>query len=400
MISVSDALSIILDHTLVLPTETIPLTEATGRVLREPIVADRDFPPFNRVTMDGIAIAFSAYGNGQRSFAIEGTQFAGQPQQALNESTACWEVMTGAMLPLGADTVVRYEDLTIADGQATIQIESVQAGQNVHRQGVDRQQGDVLIQPGTQLRPAEIAVAVTVGKAQVQVTARPRIALISTGDELVGIHETPLPYQIRQSNTWMMQAVFQTLGIEASLHHIVDNEQVLTEKLATLLANNDIVVLSGGVSAGKADFVPDTLTKLGVQCHFHQVAQRPGKPLWFGSTANDQKTVFALPGNPVSTTMCVYRYILPYVHVSLSGTPMPAHYAQLAEPVTFRPPLTYFLPVKLSQDKHGMLSAKPLPGSGSGDFANLMAADGFLELPANQSDFAQGESFVVWPFVR
>lgn len=398
MLSVSDAFSIILDHTLQLPAETILLAEATGRVLREPIAADRDFPPFDRVTMDGIAFAFAAFANGQRTFPIDGTQFAGQPQQELSEAAACREVMTGALLPIGADTVVRYEDLLIANGQATVQAEFVQAGQNIHRQGIDRQQGEVLLQPGTLLRPAEIAVATSVGKALVQVTTRPRIALISTGDELVGIDATPLSYQIRQSNTWMMRAVFQSLGIQASLHHIVDNEQVLTDKLAELLAENDLLMLSGGVSAGKADFVPDTLTKLGVNRHFHQVAQRPGKPLWFGSTQGDQKVVFALPGNPVSTTMCVYRYILPHLRASLGLPPKAGQYAQLAEAFTFRPPLTYFLPVRLSLEPTGLTLAYPLPGSGSGDFANLMAADAFLELPADQSAFTAGEAFPVWSF--
>ena len=398
MISVTDATDIIQRHRLNLPAETLPLAEAVGRVLREPIVADRDFPPFDRVTMDGIAFRYDAFAAGQRTFPVEGTQFAGQPQQTLQAETACWEVMTGAMLPIGTDTVVRYEDLTMADGQATIQLDGLMNGQNIHRQGIDRRQGDVLIQPGVLLKPAQIAVAASVGKANVQVTRLPTVALVSTGDELVGVSEMPLAHQIRQSNTWMIRAVLHRLGIAATLHHLLDDRQTLTNELTRLLADNDLVILSGGVSAGKADFVPDVLASLGVQRHFHQVAQRPGKPLWFGSTESDARVVFALPGNPVSTTMCVYRYILPHIKTSMGLPETQEIYAELATSFTFRPPFTYFLPVSLRYEADGRTLAHPLPGSGSGDFANLMDADAFLELPADRSEFAKGEAFVLWTF--
>ncbi len=398
MISVIDATAIIQAHLLRLPAETTPLDMATGRILREPVTADRDFPPFDRVTMDGIAFRYEAFAAGQRTFRIEGTQFAGQPQQTLQHPDACWEVMTGAMLPVGADTVIRYEDIKTAGGQATIQVDNLTAGQNIHRQGVDRRSGDGLIQVGQLMQPAHIAVAATVGKATVETTRLPRVALISTGDELVGVGETPLPHQIRQSNTWMIRAVLAGMGIQASLHHIHDDRQTLTDELGKLLAENDLLILSGGVSAGKADFVPDVLTALGVQRHFHQVAQRPGKPLWFGSTAGDQQVVFALPGNPVSTTMCVYRYIVPHLRASVGLPAAPALTAALARDFTFKPPLTFFLPVSLAVAADGKLTAEPLPGSGSGDFANLMDAGAFLELPADRSDFAQGEALPVWRF--
>jgi molybdopterin molybdotransferase len=220
------------------------------------------------------------------------------------------------------------------------------------------------------------------------------VALISTGDELVDVDETPLPYQIRRSNTYMLRASLLMMGISATLHHIIDDEAVLADRLASLLETNDVLILSGGVSAGKADFVPAVLTQLGVQKQFHQIAQRPGKPLWFGTTAD--KTVFALPGNPVSTVLCAYRYVLPYLRASLGLAPAPPRYAQLATPVTFKPAVTYFLPVRLTSEPDGRMLAHPLPGSGSADFANLLAADAFMELPADQSSFGAGEAFRVW----
>ncbi len=400
MIAVSDAFALTQQHLLTLPTETIPLSDAQGRVLRQSVRADRDFPPFHRVAMDGIAIRFADYVAGQRTFPIVGTQFAGQPQQTLAETGACLEVMTGAMLPLGTDTVVRYEDVQTANKQATVIIDELEEGQHVHHQATDRRAGDELMPVGTQLGPAEIAVAVSVGQVTVSISALPRVALISTGDELVGIADTPLPYQIRQSNTFMLQAALRSLGIAATVHHIRDDKALLREQLAKLLTTNNVLILSGGVSAGKADFVPGILMELGVEQHFHKIDQRPGKPLWFGTRVADgepQRTVFGLPGNPVSTVLCGYRYVIPYLRASLGLPAPPARFAQLAAPVTFRPPLTYFLPVRLVSEPDGRTVAHPLPGSGSADFANLLDADAFMELPADRSEFGAGDAFRVWP---
>lgn len=394
MLSVSDAFAITQAHTLTLPTERVSLDNALGRVLREPVRADRDFPPFDRVAMDGIGIRYADFSSGTLSFSVAGIQRAGQPQQNLTEAGTCLEVMTGAMLPIGADTVIRYEDITVADGSATITIEAVQSGQNVHHRATDRRAGEELLSAGTRLGPAELAVAASVGHITLTVTALPRVALISTGDELVDVGDIPLPYQIRRSNTYMLRAALSTLGIQATLHHIIDDEAVLADRLSTLLTENDVLILSGGVSAGKADFVPEVLAALGVRKAFHKVNQRPGKPLWFGTTS--AKTVFALPGNPVSTVLCTHRYVLPYLRASLGLIPVLPTYAQLTAPVTFHPDITYFLPVQLSSAPDGRMLAQPLPGSGSADFANLLDTSGFMELPADRSDFGAGEAFPVW----
>ncbi|GAB4021655.1 molybdopterin molybdotransferase MoeA [Spirosoma migulaei] len=404
MLSVSDAFSITQQHLLTLPTETVSIDDANGRVLREAVRADRDFPPFDRVAMDGIGIRFADFAAGQRTFQVVGMQRAGQPQQTVTDANTCLEVMTGAMLPVGVDTVVRYEDTHIVAGLASVTIEDVEVGQHLHPQATDRRAGDELLPVGTRMGPSELAVAASVGQHELIVTALPRVALISTGDELVDVTETPLPYQIRRSNTYMLRAALASLGIQATLHHIVDDEALLQEKLLHLLNTNDVLILSGGVSAGKADFVPDVLARLGVQKHFHKVEQRPGKPLWFGTSAagkaNPGRTVFALPGNPVSTVLCAYRYVLPYLRVSLGLARASVRYAQLAKAVVFKPAITYFLPVRLTSEPDGRILAHPLPGSGSADFANLLAADGFMELPADQSEFAAGESFRVWETLR
>ncbi|GAB3340459.1 molybdopterin molybdotransferase MoeA [Larkinella ripae] len=397
MISVAEAYSIVLNHSLAMPAETVPLARAAGRVLREPLVADRDLPPFDRVSMDGIAIQYPVFASGQRQFRVAGAQFAGQPAQTLTDQTACLEVMTGALLPTGADTVIRYEDVRITDGIAEITIDGVQAGQNVHHRATDRKQNEELVKTGTRLGPPEMAVAASVGKAAVLVSKVPRIALISTGDELVDVAETPKPYQIRRSNTYLLQTVLQSAGAETVLLHLPDDAQTMETDLKTTLADFDALVLSGGVSAGKADFVPAVMERLGVRQQFHQVAQRPGKPLWFGASETG-KIVFGLPGNPVSTFLCAYRYLLPWLNASLGLAVRQPAVARLARPISFAPKLTYFLPVSLSVTTEGSWRAEPLPGSGSADYANLLRCDGFLELPPDRAEFGEGEAFPVFTF--
>lgn len=398
MRSVEEALRTVLSHRLRLPDETVPLPRAVGRVLAEPLLADRDFPPFDRVTMDGIALGFTlgwpapVAGN---EVLIEATQHAGEPPLALNHRAHAIEVMTGAVLPAGTLTVVRYEDFDVVerDGRryAALKIAPVPK-QNVHHRGEDRRAGDLLVPVGTRLSPAEIAVAASVGKAELRVQGRPRAAVVSTGDELVAVSETPLPHQVRRSNGAMLVAALAQRGIMAEEFHLTDDRENLTGRLRELLADFDLLLLSGGVSAGKKDFVPGVLAELGVVKHVHQVAQRPGKPFWFG-THPDGPVVFALPGNPVSTFLCFLKYVVPFLAEG-RGQGAGGEKAVLTEPVVFKPNLTYFVPVSTQTDSEtGRRLARPLKGSGSGDFANLLDCDGFLELPVGRDEYGAGEAF-------
>ncbi|KAA5543333.1 molybdopterin molybdotransferase MoeA [Adhaeribacter rhizoryzae] len=401
MITVTEAVRLIGENTLTLPITEVTLTAANGSVLREPISADRDFPPFHRVSMDGIAIRFANFQAGEDTFRIEGVQLAGAPPQTLHQNDGCLEVMTGAILPGNTDTVIRYEDLKIFDrnGIRYAHIFAAPKGrmQNVHQRGSDRQAADLLIPAGTLLSPAEIAVIATVGKTTVQVSQPLRVAIISTGDELVEVTEMPLPHQIRQSNSYLLQAALQEQGVKAQRFHLRDDKAALLTELKDLLSRFDALILSGGVSKGKADFIPEVLAELGVQKLFHEVAQRPGKPFWFGRVANGP-VVFALPGNPVSTFVCFYKYVRPWVRASLSAPAALVPKAILQEETVFRPDLTYFLPVKVAIGTSGMLTAKPVHIGGSGDFAALLSADGFLELPQKQSTFSVGEVYAFYGF--
>lgn len=402
MISVTEATDLILQHHLELSSEHVPLPQCPGRVLREDLIADRDFPPFDRVTMDGIAISYESWERGSRSFKIQEVAAAGESQKNLKDPTHCIEIMTGAILPEGCDTVIRYEDLHIVDNEVEVNVKEIVQGQNVHQRGIDRKEGDVIVKQGIQLSAAEIGVAATIGKSSLQVNAVPKIAVISTGDELVDINEIPLPHQIRKSNVHQIAAVLQSHGITVKSYHIADDAKEVESTLKKILAEYDAVILSGGVSAGKFDYVPDALEKLGVKKLFHGVAQRPGKPFWCGISSSQQPTangqrliVFALPGNPISSFMCTIRYIVPWLEKTL-GIPPRQQFAILAEDITFKPTLTYFLQVKLKYHRDGRLRAHPVPGHGSGDLANLVDADAFLELEEGQHIYHEGGSFRVW----
>ena len=396
MITIQQATKIVLENRIDLSIESVKLENAIGRQLREDLIADRDFPPFHRVAMDGIAIRFADFENGQRTFPIVGVQAAGSPQLSVTESSVCAEVMTGAMLPKGVDTVIRYEDILIENNKATIQIDNIAFGKNIHKKGTDRVEGDILVKAGKIISSAEIGVAATVGKAELKVTKMPKVAIISTGDELVNVNENPEAYQIRSSNVYTISSLLQQNQIQAELFHIVDNQQVTINKIKILLNDFDVLILSGGVSKGKFDYIPAALETLNVEKLFHRVRQKPGKPFWFGKNANN-KVVFALPGNPASSFMCTNRYFLPWLRASMNLQPFQYQYVALGEDFKFKANLQYFLQVKLTYKMNGQVTAKPIAGRGSGDLANLADVDGFMELPAEKMEFKKGE---IYPFIR
>ena len=393
MITVEEAEHIILENTITVITEKVLIDAALGRVLAEDLCADRDFPPFNRVTMDGIAIQFAQLEAGQNTFEIEATAAAGNPQKTLYNAQNCIEVMTGAMIPLNTDMVIRYEDILITGKIARIvaDITDFQEGQNIHPQGSDRKMGDVIVPKGRKLSPAEIGVAATIGKYEVLVQRKLRAVVISTGEEIVPITEKPLPHQIRTSNSFALQASLKNWGLETENILLPDNQDIIEKKIAEFIETFDVLILSGGVSAGKFDFVPQALENQGVKKLFHKVSQRPGKPFWFGISANGTM-VFALPGNPVSTFMCLNRYVKTWLDVS-QGIENQQLIVELTKDFKFKPALTFFLQVKLSYAPTGKVLATPVEGHGSGDLANLVEADAFIELPLVQDLFKKGEVF-------
>jgi len=374
------------------PAEECGLASAHGRVLRADLRADRDLPAFDRVTMDGYALSSTALAAGQTKFRIEATQAAGmRPFKLSAAHDGCVEVMTGAVLPEGADCVVPYEE-TEASGVQMGLLPGVRvpAGRAVHHRGSDHQAGAVMVKAGSRITGREIAVAAAVGATTLPVARLPNIAVVATGDELVEVGDAVAPHQIRRSNDHAMRAALAMAGYpHVERFHFHDMRHEIEHMLWHIIAEFDVVLLTGGVSKGKFDFLPAELDAQGVKKVFHGVAQRPGKPLWFGLNP-EGKPVFALPGNPVSAYTCLHRYVLPALAHASGLLPAPVRKAALAAPVTFKPPLVYFLPVRITSGEHGEMLATPDPSNTSGDFAGLVGTDGFVELPAGQTDFPAG----------
>jgi molybdopterin molybdotransferase len=398
----AEAEKLILGNVTAFHREDCPLVAAHGRVLRAEIRADRDLPPFNRVTMDGYAMRSSSLANGVRVFRVEGVQAAGMRAFKLGDAAdACLEVMTGALVPEGADCVVPYEETTRAGISVTVSDAALQftAGNAIHARGGDRAAGEVLVQPGTRLSGREIAVAAACGYGTLVVTQMPRVAVVATGDELVEVESPVAAHQIRRSNDHALRAALLMAGYtNVTRFHFRDVRHEIEHQLWHILAEFDVVVLCGGVSKGKFDYLPDELERQGVAKIFQGVAQRPGKPLWFGVSAR-QTPVFALPGNPVSSYTCLHRYVLPALgQASGVGRTEPRR-VSLTETVRFKPKLANFLPVKLSSGSAAELRAAPQAGNTSGDFAGLLGTDGFVELDAEPIEVPAGTVVPFWAWV-
>ena len=391
-ISSQRADSIIQEQVSLLGTERIPFQEAYGRALREPVLADRAFPPFDRVMMDGIAIRGKDFSRGDRTFHSEGIQRAGAEAATLMESGSCIEVVTGAVLPGGTDTVIPVEKVA-ASGTVFQLNEGYEPlpGQFIHRRGSDNLRGDTLLEAGVILGGKEMALVATCGYKEVTVSVIPRVTIVSTGDELVEVDQTPAPFQIRKSNAYALAAACeaQAYPIRTRLRHLPDDREKISSKLDSILNDSDMVLFSGGISKGKYDFLEELLGAAGVKQHFHWVRQRPGKPLWFGTTEWGIP-VFALPGNPNSTLTCFYRYVTLFTDKMIGLGKKSSPTALLKAPFSFDKLLTLFLPANIEFAAGGQLLAEPVAPQNSGDLARLAHTDGFVELPEDQSEFPVG----------
>ena len=396
MVLVEEAEKIILGEDRDFGTELIYYDQCLGRVLAEDILSDRELPPFNRVTMDGIAISYASFQAGLRTFRITGIQAAGEMPKNGLQADACMEIMTGASLPLPADTVIPYEQVRIQDGFATVLTETVKQGQFIHHQGKDAGKDQLLVAAGQLITTAVITVAATIGKSYLLVKKNPSIIIITTGDELVDISETPTDFQLRRSNSDTLGAELKKQGIPAAKLHLGDQPESMRQILESCISRYQVILLTGGVSMGKFDYVPEALEQLAVKKLFHKVKQKPGKPFWFGIHPGGT-VVFAFPGNPVSALLCFHRYFIPWL-MKCRKLKHKKICAALTKDLDFSPALQYFVPVALKVTPKAVVEAEPLPGNGSGDFVSLLQADAFLELPLEKGIFKKGECYPVWAF--
>jgi len=390
MLTTSDASAAILAAMPAAATESVQLEKATGRVLQQTVVAERDQPPFDRVTMDGIAFAFADFDGGTRKFPIQAMQAAGDPTLTL-DAGHCIEIMTGASLPNGADCIVPVERISVVDGAAEIEADyAARQHQFIHARGSDHAKGTHLLAAGSRVSPMDIAIIASCGLTELTVSAAPTICVISTGNELVPAGEPIEPHQIRMSNGPAMISLLEQHGYADCKHdHIVDEPELLKERIGDHLDNANVLILSGGVSMGKADYVPQVLAELGVKVVFHKISQRPGKPMWFGMGPNGQ-AVFALPGNPVSALVCCRQYVVSALNAAAGLRAAAPEFASLAQAFVFKPQLTCFLPVRLVSGVGGQLLAMPVQTNTSGDFAALSGTAGYVELALATTTFPAG----------
>lgn len=379
--------------------EKVDSVNARGRVLAEDLVADRDFPPFDRATVDGIGIAFNALETGVRHFKIKGVQAAGAPPAAISTDGECIEIMTGAAIDASIDTVIRYEDIDMDNQRAVLKDIKLRKGQNIHRQGIDRQEGEVIANANTIITPATIGLAASIGKKELLVKKLPQTVIITTGDELVSIDQVPNAFQLRQSNGVTVSSLIEKYGIKAETLHLKDDYALIKQELGRCLAAYDVVIMCGGISMGKFDYIPEVLADLGATAHFQKVKQKPGKPFWFG-THGDQNLIFAFPGNPVSVFLCLHRYFVPWLSATLGLESKSPEYAILEHNIRIPYSMQYFAQVKLSSGIQGQLLAESINGNGSGDFSNLIYTDAFMELPMDRNEFHAGEAYKIWRYVH
>ncbi len=391
MLTIAEAERLIGEHLPCLPIESLPLAQCSGAVLRENVYSERDQPPFDRVVMDGIALDSGAPREGLRRLRIQAMQAAGDPPLALGSRDCCIEVMTGAVLPGGCDAVVPVEQIAVANGEAELSAgAAVEPWQHVHRRGSDTRQGSLMLAAGSRLAAPEVAIAASAGTARVRVSQQPTLAVISTGNELVEPGEALLPHQVRRSNVYGIIAALRCHGFQrVAEDHVRDDAEALGNRLRFHLHTHDVLILSGGVSAGRFDLVPRVLAELGARTVFHRVAQKPGRPLWFG-IAPTGAAVFALPGNPVSTLVCLTRYVIPALFAAMGQTAAPPEHIALRGPLQVATELASFLPVRTETDESGRTWAVACPTNGSGDFVTLGGTVGFVELPPGPATLPAG----------
>jgi len=373
---------------------SVSVWDALGLVLAQEIKTDREYPPFDRSTRDGYAVRSIEAAPGTELLCVGEIKAGDTVTKPLAVGT-CVQIMTGAAVPPGADAVVMIEH-TQRDGDIVRFERAAQAGQNIVPRGSEARAGQTILTPGTRLGYTELALAAQVGAAQLQCAKRPRVAILSTGDEVVLVDQTPGEFQIRNSNSVSLAAQVRIAGGEpVVLGNAPDRVEELSERMTQGL-KEDALVLSGGVSMGKYDLVEKVLRAMGAEFFFDAVAIRPGKPAVFGMCQG--KPVFGLPGNPVSTMVTFELFVSPALDL-LSGAaarPLPLFEARLAEALKEKSGLAHFLPAQIEWEGPAP-QVRALPWQGSGDIAALARANCFLVVPADREKIEAGEHVSVLP---
>jgi molybdenum cofactor synthesis domain-containing protein len=382
MISISDATSLVLQHTTALSVESVNLSEALNRVLAEDIIADCDLPPFDRAQMDGYAVRAADVANTPARLGVVGESAAGSGWHNEMKTGEAVRIMTGAPVPVGADAVQQVELTRESNGEVEI-LERVDVGRSIVRRASEIRAGETVLRAGEEIYAAMIATLASFGYAQVKVGRRPRVAIMATGSELVDVDKQPGRDQIRDSNNYTLAAYAKLAGATVEgLPLAVDDTRELKRQMAAAAERSDVLITSGGVSMGVYDFTKAALKELGAQIFFERVSLRPGKPTVFGRLGNT--LVFGLPGNPVSVAVTFNLFARTALR-AMQGAKEPGlkeETAVLVRDLKGSIERESYLPAVLRTDEQGALLAEPLKWGGSSDFVSFARATALIDVPA------------------
>jgi len=389
-----EARQMVLDHARAFGIEKIGLDDSPGRMLAKPVIADRDYPPFNRAAMDGYALCLKDLEDGIRKFHITEIIYAGDKHRKILLKNQCYKIMTGAAVPEPADIVIRKEDSVENDGYVQVNTERFNRYQHISRRGEDVRSGETVIPASAVCTPPLVSVLAALGMQEIVVQRLPKVAVFTTGNEVVAVGQPVTAVQIRNSNLHLFKALLRKWQIVPYLSaHLPDNSNDLYQAIGKAM-QADIIIISGGVSAGDADYVPQVLESLGVKKLFYKVNIKPGKPVWCGLTP-DKGLVFALPGNPFSSLVTFTLFTEPYLWHCLSGQEPQMVKLPILGSRTKNNSLDEFFPVRLEASS---FNATPQSFNGSGDILAALYADGIMHHPASINHIKTGDVLAFMPF--
>jgi molybdopterin molybdotransferase len=379
-----------------MPSEIVPLSESRGRILREDVFSDADSPPFDKAIRDGFAVRYQDLIEVPATLSVIGESRAGRASHAAVESGQCCEIMTGAPLPAGSNAVVMVENTERLSPHSVRVLKTVRENEGLLRRAAESRKGDRVLQQGRRIGLADLGLLAASGKARVQVSKKPRVAILATGDELVEVDQDPQPSQIRNSNSYTIQAqVIEAGGKPVQLGIAKDDLTDLRTKIRRGL-EHDVLLVSGGVSMGKYDLVEDVFTEFGVEVLFDKIAMKPGKPTVFGHRA--QTYVFGLPGNPISTMVSFHVFVRPLILFLLKAENSDPQMleATLDAPAKCDPQRASLVPA-LVRFEAGHYRIKTAPWKGSSDLAGLSRANGLVMIPRGEGSLEPGQNVQFLP---
>lgn len=384
------ALHIVRESSHVSDARTVASLDAAGLRLAEDVAADRDYPPFGRAMMDGYAVRLADAKKG-RTLKVAGLIAAGDTFSEPVTPGTCVEIMTGAACPPDAEAVVPKE-LIVRDGDSVTLSCDASSGQHIAPRGSECRVGEYVLRTGDLLSPLAVGILFSVGRRQVRVIPRPKVGVLTTGGELIGEDTSPSPVQIRDSNGPMLVAMARARGVsDVVWRHSGDDLEAIITALQ-YFSDCDVIVMTGGVSTGRYDLVPESVRRYGAETVFHKVSQKPGKPLLFARRG--RQLIFGLPGNPLAAHLCFHRYVSAAIG-RLSGQPAGSPDRQtgfLREPLGPGGDRTWFMLARAEQSEtcDAPWELAPLPGHSSADLFNTQRANCYVEVPAGAGSLAAG----------